>query len=173
MCLQVTTDAQWIANRLNALKSTGPRSAAGQRASAQNAKTHGLTTPLTSVDARVRALADALAVDVPAECAEQCALRIAELERAEQAARDALVQGVEPEQTVVDGLTGIPLTAELLSQLPNHFSPSEIEALLGRAVVREDTRAVNQTLKRVNACERYLKRSANQMMRRLREALDD
>ena len=169
----MTSEAQWIANRLNALKSTGPRSAAGQRASAQNAKTHGLTTPLTSVDARVHALADALAVDVPTEYAEQCALRIAELERAEQAARDALMQDVEPEQTVVDGLTGIPLTAELLSQLPNHFSPSEIQALLGRAVVREDTQVVNLTLKRVNACERYLKRSANQMMRFLRQPMGD
>jgi len=173
MCPQVTTDAQWIANRLNALKSTGPWSAAGQRASAQNAKTHGLTTPLTSVDARVRALADALAMDVRAECAEQCALRIAELERAEQAARDALIQAVEPEQTVVDSLTGIPLTVQLMSQLPNHFSPSEIQALLGRAVVQEGTQEVNQTLKRVNACERYLKRSANQMTRFLRQSMGD
>ena len=103
----------------------------------------------------------------------QFALRIVELERAEQASRDALIEHVEPEQIVVDGLTGIPLTAQLMSQLPNHFSPSEIQALLGRAVVQEGTQEVNQTLKRVNACERYLKRSANQMTRFLRQLMGD
>ena len=166
----MTSEAQWIANRLNALKSTGPRSAAGQRASAHNAKKYGLTTPLASSDARVRAVSAAVAIDLPTEFAEQFALRIVELERAEQAARDALIEHVEPEQITVDGLTGIPLTAELLSQLPNHFSPSEIQALLGRAVVQEGTQEVNPTLKRVNACERYLKRSANQMTRFLRRS---
>ena len=169
----MTSEAQWIANRLNALKSTGPRSVAGQRASAHNAKKHGLTTPLTSTDVRVRAVSAAIAIDLPTEFAGQFALRIVELERAEQAARDALIEHVEPEQIVVDGLTGIPLTAQLMSQLPNHFSPSEIQALLGRAVVQEGTQEVNQTLKRVNACERYLKRSANQMTRFLRQSMGD
>ena len=169
----MTSEAQWIANRLNALKSTGPRGAAGQRASAHNAKKHGLTTPLTSSDARVRAVSAAVAIDLPTEVAGQFALRIVELERAEQAARDALIEHVEPEQITVDGLTGIPLTAELLSQLPSHFSPSEIQALLGRAVVQEGAQEVNPTLKRVNACERYLKRSANQMTRSLRQSMGD
>ena len=43
-----------IANRSNALKSTGPRSETGKRRSAANAKRHGLTTILVSDDLEVR-----------------------------------------------------------------------------------------------------------------------
>ena len=39
----MATPAQIAANRRNALKSTGPRTAAGKAASGRNALTHGLT----------------------------------------------------------------------------------------------------------------------------------
>jgi hypothetical protein len=41
----MTTRSQVAANRANARNSTGPTSASGKAASAQNARTHGLTTP--------------------------------------------------------------------------------------------------------------------------------
>ena len=172
MFLRVTTDAQWIANRLNALKSTGPRSIAGKRASAGNARTHGLSQPLEPSDERVRAVFDVIAIDSPIQFAEQFALRIVELERAEQAARDAFAHDTSRNTTLVDDLTGIPITAELLSQLPNHFSQSEIEELLGRATIRETLDDAGQVVQPISSFERYLKRAANQMTRYLRQSLD-
>lgn len=40
----MTTASRLAANRLNAARSTGPRTAAGKRRASQNARTHGLTT---------------------------------------------------------------------------------------------------------------------------------
>jgi hypothetical protein len=44
--------AKLAANRANAKKSTGPRSAAGKRRSSQNARRHGLSTPPDAVGIR-------------------------------------------------------------------------------------------------------------------------
>lgn len=169
---RVTTDAQWIANRLNALKSTGPRSPAGKRASAGNARTHGLSRPLDSSYECVRAVSDAIAIDLPIQFADQVALKIVELERAEQAAREAFAHDTSREMTLFDELTGISITAELLSQLPNHFSQSEIEELLGRATIREGLIDAKRVVQPIKSFERYLKRAANQVTRYLRQALD-
>jgi len=54
----VTTARQAAANRRNAHASTGPRSQAGRRRAAGNARRHGVTAPLH--DAEVRAALDAL-----------------------------------------------------------------------------------------------------------------
>ena len=45
----MATDKQTAANRLNAQKSTGPRSAAGKMKSALNARTHGFSGSMTTV----------------------------------------------------------------------------------------------------------------------------
>lgn len=42
----MTTDRQLQANKLNALKSAGPKSARGKKQASQNALRHGLSTPL-------------------------------------------------------------------------------------------------------------------------------
>ena len=51
-----------LANRYNALKSTGPRSAAGKRASSQNSRKHGLNSaPDFEFSSEYRALVDLIA----------------------------------------------------------------------------------------------------------------
>jgi hypothetical protein len=51
-----------LANRCNALKSTGPRSAAGKRASSQNSRKHGLNSaPDFESSSEYRALVDLIA----------------------------------------------------------------------------------------------------------------
>ena len=51
-----------LANRCNALKSTGPRSAAGKRASSQNSRKHGLnSTPDLESSLEYRALVELIA----------------------------------------------------------------------------------------------------------------
>ena len=51
-----------LANRCNALKSTGPRSTAGKRASSQNSRKHGLnSTPDFESSSEYRALVDLIA----------------------------------------------------------------------------------------------------------------
>ena len=51
-----------LANRSNALKSTGPRSVAGKRASSQNSRKHGLSSPPDFESSpEYRALVDLLA----------------------------------------------------------------------------------------------------------------
>jgi len=46
----MASERQTAANRRNAKKSTGPRSASGKKRSSQNAHRHGLTKPVSSAD---------------------------------------------------------------------------------------------------------------------------
>ena len=57
----VTTDRKLVANRRNALRSTGPRTAEGKRRASQNARTHGLLARELVVDGEDAAALDALA----------------------------------------------------------------------------------------------------------------
>ena len=57
----VTTDRNLVANRRNALRSTGPRTAEGKRGASQNARTHGLLAMELVVDGEDAAALDALA----------------------------------------------------------------------------------------------------------------
>ncbi len=57
----VTTDRKLVANRRNALRSTGPRTAEGKRRASQNARTHGLLAKELVVDGEDAAALDALA----------------------------------------------------------------------------------------------------------------
>ena len=76
------------ANRLNALRSTGPRSLIGKATSSRNAMRHGLSTPLhrsAMIDARVNRLAQQLAEprspSIEQIAAEQLALAYIDLQR--------------------------------------------------------------------------------------------
>jgi hypothetical protein len=60
----MASEKQILANRANALKSTGPRSAAGRMRSSLNAYRHGLSLPMTSdpqAQAEIEAVAQAIA----------------------------------------------------------------------------------------------------------------
>lgn len=62
----MASDKQIAANRANAEKSTGPKTATGKLKSSQNSRRHGLCTPLeldTSALAKTAAITRALATD--------------------------------------------------------------------------------------------------------------
>jgi hypothetical protein len=81
----MATPAQIEANRRNARKSTGPKTAAGKAASSRNALTHGLTASIA--DAEVRAYYEIIRETVPLEGrgidAARAELRALELATAE------------------------------------------------------------------------------------------
>ena len=79
----MATDKQIIANRLNAEKSTGPRTAAGKGRVSKNAIKHGLAA--VAADEKTSAIAERLLADVDAGrnrsvIARERALEIAELQ---------------------------------------------------------------------------------------------
>lgn len=72
------------ANRRNALRSTGPKSAAGKQRSAANALSHGLSTPieLQSTDPLLIAISNCIEQEVgESHAAREVALRIFDYER--------------------------------------------------------------------------------------------
>ena len=89
----MTTDRQRTANRKNATRSKGPKSAAGKAKSSQNARTHGLSTPPDPGDVlrwfRIVMNDPEACLDAPLDPLGHAALRLAEaeacLERAERA----------------------------------------------------------------------------------------
>jgi len=79
----VASDRQIAANRLNAGRSTGPRSRAGKRRAAHNADRHGLTATLISdaeYQKRIERLAKKIAGDARNPLIMECARTAAEAE---------------------------------------------------------------------------------------------
>jgi hypothetical protein len=72
----LATEKQLAANRANALKSTGPRTAAGRRTSSRNAYRHGLSLPIT-MDSLVHAGIGPLAQAIAGATASEDQLRAA------------------------------------------------------------------------------------------------
>lgn len=127
----MATQAQIEANRRNARKSTGPRSAEGKAASSRNAVTHGLTVTASNeaVLTYYRAICEAAgevgvdpeAVDRVAALAMRLARAEAQIAHVRKAAFEALTQGddqlrLQPERDRVferfleDGVLWEPLT---------------------------------------------------------------
>lgn len=108
----MTSSARCRANRENARRSTGPRTAAGKRRSSGNARRHGLAIPIEAIpqlDAEAEQLAQVLAGDRPSEARLQVARRMAEAEvdlrRIRQARHEAIRLMVEDPQAWVDQTT--------------------------------------------------------------------
>jgi hypothetical protein len=72
----LATEKQLAANRANALKSTGPRTAAGRRTSSRNAYRHGLSLPIT-MDSAVQVQIEAVAQAITGATASEDQLRAA------------------------------------------------------------------------------------------------
>ena len=74
----MASDKQIAANRANAKKSTGPRTAAGRAKSSRNAYRHGLSVPLPPDPQAVEALARAIAGEAAGEVQLRAAFALAE-----------------------------------------------------------------------------------------------
>ena len=77
----MTTERQITANRANAQKSTGPKTAAGRLKSSRNAYRHGLSLPLrldVATSAKADAIARALAHDQADEETQAAATEVAQ-----------------------------------------------------------------------------------------------
>lgn len=80
----MASEAQIRANRENAKRSTGPRSAAGRLRSSRNAMKHGLSLPLAADSealAQARRLAEFLASDCPDQEQNMMALELAKAQK--------------------------------------------------------------------------------------------
>jgi len=79
----VTSEAKRAANRANAARSTGPRSASGKQRSSRNAFHHGLTAALASpADPEVITLAKRMVGEEPDSVALEAARAQVEVEKA-------------------------------------------------------------------------------------------
>lgn len=76
----MASDRQIAANRVNAKRSTGPRSVGGRLASSRNAVKHGLSRPIAEDSPELGALT-ALLLDHGVDCANEIALCRSELMR--------------------------------------------------------------------------------------------
>lgn len=159
----MTSESQWIANRLNAQRSTGPRTTRGRKTSAQNAVTHGLSQPVSTLDPQVHLIAETLGQELSAELAMRVAWQMIELERVERHLQASMDQSPETQTTLVDGLTGIPLTSDILQGLMRHFSPSELNALLSRAIPVESEVSSQSMATSLRRSFRYLRKANNRL----------
>lgn len=120
------------ANRANAQRSTGPRSAAGKATASRNAERHGLAIPVTadpSVSAQALALAQRIQASLSGAPDHGLALRVAEaqidLERVRQARHRLITQALaDPSARGSAGSRHVvKLMARLLRLRPGDQSP--------------------------------------------------
>jgi hypothetical protein len=161
----MTSEAQWIANRLNAQRSTGPRTTRGLKTSAQNAVKHGLSQPVSNLDPQVHVIEEILSQELSADLATRVAWQMIELERVERHLQTSMDQSPETQPTLVDGLTGIPLTPDILEGLSQHFSPSELNALLSRAITVEPEVSNQSKAISLRRAFRYLRKASNRLFK--------
>jgi len=112
----MASEKQIAANRANAMKSTGPRTAAGRMKSRLNARRHGLSLPIPldpQLRAEIELVAQAIAGETASEDQLQAAKAFAEAQfdlkriRATRAAATPYVLGARPDPEVLTGLCAL------------------------------------------------------------------
>jgi hypothetical protein len=177
-----------LANRRNALRSTGPKSAAGKTRSAANALSHGLSAPIDvqSTDPLLIALSDCIKQEVHEPlAARQLASKILDYERNLAHQRALFVKQFDPFVINSGVETGVrSLFADELDMMDDYL---EEQRVFKRSIAKKDLKFVsNMKLKmlklvsRVDAHEqrerareamnsvRYLKRASNQLIKSLK-----
>jgi len=169
-------------NRLNAQRSTGPKSTLGKHLASRNALRHGLSTPLDpqNPDPTFQSLVALLeAEDIPPPTAQQLAARILDYERNLAHERTLLIEQEAPPAFDEDDLhrtfPEIDMLKEHLDEARrarDKVSSRELRQalwLIG-AMQRhfQQSRTRNLARERRNA-PRYLKRASNQLIKALRQ----
>jgi hypothetical protein len=120
-----------LANRCNALKSTGPRSAAGRRASSQNSRKHGLScAPDFESSSEYRALVDLIAEEgFPAFACADIAAGLLNYRRVMDAYYDTYTspEPVNEFRRDMNVKASIPIFKELLS--PSGSEPGDVRGM--------------------------------------------
>ena len=180
----MTSPRQRAANRRNALHSTGPKTTAGRRRVAANARSHGLSVPVDPytqrelVDPILSKLADE---DLPEDMRLELATKIAEFERniAHQRERFAqFISGREPSPRDVLGIDDRFIEDILDLKLEAEFDAfgggvqaeflREAKAALKGLRSWGDRQAKRELSEELRSTERYYRRSANQLIKTLR-----
>ncbi len=176
------------ANRRNALRSTGPKSASGKKRSAANALSHGLSAPIgvQSTDPLLIALSDCIKQEVrEAHIARQIASRILDYERNLAYQRELFSRQFEPQ--VGDAGVEAGVRALFGAELDMMDDYLEDQHVFNRPVATKDLNFVlnakhkmQKLLFKVDAREkrgsareamnsvRYLKRASNQLIKSLK-----
>ena len=120
-----------LANRCNALKSTGPRSAAGRRASSQNSRKHGLScAPDFESSSEYRALVELIAEEgFSAFACANIAAGLLNYRRVMDAYYDAYTSPEPVDEFLrdVNVKASIPIFSELLS--PSGSEPQDVKEM--------------------------------------------
>lgn len=174
------------ANRRNALRSTGPKSAAGKKRSAANALSHGLSAPIEGLSTVLMALSDCIEQEVhDSHIARQIAIKILDYERNLAYQRNLCAQQFILPGTNEDDEKGVrALFGAELDMMDDYL---EEQRIFKRPIAKKDLNFVLNTkhkmLKlssKVDAREqrerakeernsvRYLKRASNQLIKVLK-----
>ena len=176
----MATPAQIEANRRNARKSTGPKTAAGKAASSRNALTHGLTAAIA--DEEVRAYYEIIREMMPLEGrgidaarAEVRALELATAEARLARARLAEVQALSKGDSAARLLPEIDMVDDSVAEDAALWKQFTVRDLLQAAklklrISRCGERSAAKTYRRQS---RYLKEAERQHANALRSFLQD
>ena len=177
------------ANRLNALRSTGPKSSGGKLRSSKNARMHGLSVidSMGISDPLLTKLSELISQEgVDNFLAQELANRIVSYERNQAYQRMLFSQLQAPKRTetaVHEGMrnsfgTELDLMADFLADqryLVGRIKKSDLNFVINtqhrmlKLTLRQIKRQEVEHAKRVRNSVRYLKRSSNQLIRSLKD----
>ena len=175
----MASERQVAANRRNARKSTGPRSAAGKKRASRNAFRHGLTSTLISIPERVkrieklaRKIAGTAEDMITLQCARTAAEAEFQLAHIRQARRGLI------DRILVFGELDLPrpvfpgrFPLYLVDAMANFDavpSPHDAEAMMPVQTVSREAEAIRRALPELLKLDRYERRAWTRKARSLR-----
>ena len=180
----MTSSKQRIANRRNALHSTGPKTTTGRRRVATNALSHGLSVPvdpLTQHELVDPILGKLAAEDLPKSVRLDLATKIAEFERNIAYQRERFADSVSGQEPAPRDVLGI--DDRFIEDILDLKLEAEYDAFGGgvqaeflreaKAALRSlrswgDREAKHELSEELRSTERYYRRAANQLIKTLR-----